>query len=227
MKPESIYNMKFQLLVFLATCSGCLGKRWSQVYSDRPGIILESPRVTNFGTPGREEFCRRGEVVKGFLLKVEPRRPRVDNTALNGIVFFCGKPTNKMEDNPWYLTSKQGRFGMYGPTLNCSTYAIGFRLKSQAYQGAFRDDVAATNLKLICADGVELEGYQHDDEYRDAEYTQGQLCLPGRAICGLQTQVEDYSRLSKKNPILGLKYFGVSHVIASSFHAYFQETTLH
>jgi len=130
---------------------------------------------------------------------VEPYRPRIDNTALNGIAFFCGKALGLLEDDPMYISSKQGRFGSFGPIFNCSTYAVGFSLKSQAYRGSWRDDVAAANLKLICADGEELEGYEEDYDYADAEYTQVQRCPTGRAICGIQTQVEEYQRFGKES----------------------------
>jgi len=193
--------MKSVLIICLCIAfTGCLG---GSSKDPKRGLrsIISSPRLTDWGTEGPFAICPAGKVVKGFTLKIEPRKRRFDNTALNGIVFLCGKPQASMGNSPTYISSIEGPFGTYGPLLNCSSYAVGFQLKSQEHQGPFRDDVAATNLKLICADGEELEGYSEDEEYPDTAYTEPQLCPPGRAICGIQTQVEEYQRLSKFFPV--------------------------
>ena len=113
------------------------------------GFQLESPQITDFGSWGEPEYCQPGKIVTGFQLKVEPKHS-IDDTALNGIRFFCGTPGS--EDQRTNITSKVGYFGNWGKIFNCSTYAVGFELQSQEYQGPRTDDIAANNFKLYCAD---------------------------------------------------------------------------
>ena len=169
--------------------------------------LVNSTKVTDFGVFGEFEDCPDDTLVIGFQLKVETRRPsRFDNTALNGITFFCGNPGTK--ESVLNATSSEGRFGSYRDAQYCPTYAVGFRLKSQSYQGAFTDDVAAVNLKLICADGTEIEGYDEDDNvYPDAKYSEPLRCKEGKAICGLQTQVEGYQFFRKDHSFYKKSYY--------------------
>ena len=158
--------------------------------------VLTSPKVTDFGRWGRFENCSNGLFVSGFQLKVEDYQRRTDNTALNMVLFHCGGGIFKSLQN---ITSSIGSFGTEKESFFCNSYAIGFQLKSQEYQGRNRDDVAAINFKLICADGKEIEGYQETnrEQYSNSSYTAQRVCKPGKAICGLQTQVERRQLLGK------------------------------
>ncbi|CAG7827824.1 unnamed protein product [Allacma fusca] len=155
------------------------------------GFDLESPQITDFGTWGEPTYCPPGEVVTGFQLKVEPKNS-VDDTALNGVRFYCGTPGGSNEDRQ-NITSKVGHFGNWGRVFDCPTYAVGFELQSHEYQGPRGDDTAANNMKLHCAGGGAMEGF-HDNghTYVNSRYTDPQMCPTGKGICAIQTQVERY-----------------------------------
>jgi hypothetical protein len=162
--------------------------------------ILESPQVTNFGQYGPFENCSDGFLVTGFQLKMEAYRRRLDNTALNAVRFFCGNMIFKSLEN---ISSYRGVYGTYQTPKYCSTYAIGFQLMSQTYQGRRRDDVAATNFRIICADGIEIDGYNETSgyEYNNSSYTEARVCSLGQGLCGIQTQVEAPQGLGKMSNI--------------------------
>ena len=169
------------------------------------GFQLESPQITDFGSWGEPDYCRPGQIVTGFQLKVEPKHS-IDDTALNGIRFFCGTPGGS-EDERTNITSKVGYFGNWGKIFNCSTYAVGFELQSQEYQGPRTDDIAANNFKLYCADGVAYEGYNDNGHtFTNSVYTGPQMCSLGQGLCGIQTQVERYQVFGKLHVIKGLLF---------------------
>lgn len=158
--------------------------------------VMESPRVTNWGRWGRPERCTPGLLVTGFQLKVHTKRPNQDNTAMNGVRFSCGAPYYPEYQDMELITSAYERNGRARERKFCEGYATGFQLKSQGDQER-GDDAAAVNMKLICDDGTEIEGYDEQEEYDNATYTEKQMCPDNTAICGLQTQVERLRRRSK------------------------------
>lgn len=76
--------------------------------------------------------------------KVEGKHSVVDDTGLNGIRFYCGRPaTLENEQGVKYVkwenvTGDVGLFGHWGHVLNCTTYAVGFDLEVQAPQGKYK-----------------------------------------------------------------------------------------
>jgi len=64
--------------------------------------ILESPQVSNFGDWGQWDRCPEGEYVVGFQLRTEAwLGPLLDDTALNGIYYYCeapGEEASKLSD---------------------------------------------------------------------------------------------------------------------------------
>lgn len=169
---------------------GAIGARYTPLEDE---VILENPQVTNWGDWARSmETCSAGLLVTGFQLKMEEKVDNQDNTAINGIRFMCGAPFRPGFVNMQQITSNYGRYGKAIEREFCDDfgYAIGFQMKSQKYQGR-GDDVAAANMKLICFDGTELEGYdEQGDFFPESEYTEMQMCPEKMALCGLQTQVE-------------------------------------
>ncbi|CAG7834836.1 unnamed protein product [Allacma fusca] len=127
---------------------------------------------------------------------MEPKST-VDDTALNGIMLYCGQLGLEFKGRT-PITSKVGPFGEWEKLINCPTpmsYAVGFELRSQKYQGTDTDDSAAINMKLYCSDGNVFEGYPESRNYRNARYTGPQMCSAGKGICGIQTEVEAYQFL--------------------------------
>jgi hypothetical protein len=159
-------------------------------------IILENPIVTKAGLWGKLENCTDGFYVTGYQLRVEAYNLYTDNTALNGIRFFCGGPIFRKVEN----ISVSGSFGSPTESKFCPTYATGFQLKSQKYQGITRDDAGAINMKLICEDKTVLEAYEEKNPniYKNSAYTERRECEAGYALCGLQAQIERPQGLGKK-----------------------------
>jgi len=178
--------MKIHIL--LGGISFLLGEFAVGVYADQTNEVLESPKVTNFGDWTTFHNCSPGYLVTGYQLKVEEYSRRFDNTALNGIRFFCG---NSIFRNIQNLTAA-GYYGAPTGRYYCNTYAKGFQMKSQSYQGRSRDDVAAINLRLICADNTTIEAYneRNPDTYKNSSFTAPQICPLDMGICGLQAQIE-------------------------------------
>jgi len=178
--------------------------------------VIASDNVTNFGTWGLWDSCTDKKTVTAFQLKVEPKNSLIDDTGLNGIRLFCGrKPTttttttvppdtvvvNGSSEPIWEnVTSSVGIFGYWGEVFSCRTYAIGFDLEVVPPRGNYRDDKGATNMKLICADGNRIEGFQdngNEHKFDGAIYTGAQTCGTGYGLCGIQTQVEEYQVVGK------------------------------
>ena len=120
----------------------------------------------------------------------------MDDTALNGIRFFCGQ--SPKQSPVWEnVTSTISPFGKWGHILNCTApfYAVGFDLEVQTPQGQVKDDVGATNMKLVCGDGRRLEGYYYNGDdhlYKNVSYVGEQFCPGGYALCGIRTKVEPF-----------------------------------
>jgi hypothetical protein len=55
-------------------------------------------------------------------------------------------------------------------------------------------------MKLICADGAKMEGFNNNGNghlFAGANYTGEQRCPLGYGVCGIQTQVEDYQTVGR------------------------------
>jgi hypothetical protein len=123
--------------------------------------VISSPNLTNYGYWGEWENCPEDSLfVTAFQLKVEPKNSLIDDSGLNGIRLFCGRPqqqqqqndndnANTTEDNEtvtipppepiWRnVTSSVGIFGYWGIVFNCTTYAVGFNLEVVPPQGKYR-----------------------------------------------------------------------------------------
>ena len=150
------------------------------------GIWIESPKVTNFGTWGPEEFCANGSDVTGFRLKVQTDQGILDDTALNAIELHC-TPQEGSEGERHVIISKEGIKGNWGTILECpvGTYVDGFQMRSEELT-AF-DNTAANNVQLFCSDGSVLEGVGMDW----GDWTGPLHCPRDMKVCGLRTQVED------------------------------------
>ncbi|MFQ6397399.1 hypothetical protein ACLMAJ_28605 [Nocardia sp. KC 131] len=58
----------------------------------RANYLIESPRVTNWGSWGVWGECQPGEFAVGMKLKTEPEQGLGDDTALNAIKLLCAAP---------------------------------------------------------------------------------------------------------------------------------------
>ena len=150
-------------------------------------IIISLPQYTIFGGWGEWEYCPSNEFVNAFQLKVEPQQGEfIDDTALNGIKFYCGKIGEEFNSSN-SITSKVGHWGNWGHIFKCLDLSIatGLQLRSERRQGIF-DDTAANNLKMYCLDGIRHEG----DGTLWGRWSPLMTCPKKTAICGFRTQVE-------------------------------------
>jgi len=158
-------------------------------------ILLESPRVTNWGHWGALEMCTPNSYVYGMRIKVNPYQGTFgDDSALNAIELLCisdskrtQQPTKTKSFN--VIKSREGFAGGYGDILECPEpgFATGFQLRSEKDQGWYADDSAANSLKLFCSTGEVIDG--NGMAYGD--WTAERRCPRGLRLCGIRTQVED------------------------------------
>jgi len=151
-------------------------------------VILESPILTYWGDYHPWENCSEGEYVFGMQLKNhEYQGPFYDDTALNGIRFFCGPPgwTEITES----IESGSEFYGVWGQQFLCPTggYISGFQLRSEEDQNLL-DDSAANNLRMFC--NGEQSSYMQGDGLDFGVFTTARHCPAGQAFCGISTQVE-------------------------------------
>lgn len=68
-------------------------------------------------------------------------------------------------------------------------FVQGFKLKSEANQGENNDDVGATNLKMICNNGKEIDG-SGVDKWGTWDSKDYQKCPEHSYYCGAQARLE-------------------------------------
>lgn len=149
--------------------------------------MIESDMLTNWGSWGEPEFCKRGTFVIGFKTKVDQTESGFlrDATALNAIELICSNPKKKR------LRSKQGPWGEWGNETYCSSgFVNGFKFKAEKDRGDFRDDTAANGIELKCSYGQRIKS----SEGKWGEWSEYKFCLNNYYVCGIMTQVEDENR---------------------------------
>jgi len=155
-------------------------------------IWIESPRRTNWGTWGDEEFCPEGQYVYGFRLKVQADQGwLLDDTAVNAIELLCEEPSRTAAEEakpraPTPIRSKEGPQGNWGTVFECDRYHFGhgFELRSE---GPTLDNTAGNNLRLSCTNEYIHQGNGHSW----GDWTGHLNCPRGMWVCGIRTQVED------------------------------------
>jgi len=151
------------------------------------GIWIESPKVTNWGEWGPEEYCNQSHYVTGFRLKVQQNQGIIlDDTALNGIELHC-IPNVPGEGERKIVTSRVGVKGAWGGIKECDpgSYGVGFEMRTE--EPTLFDNTAGNNMRLYCSDGNVLEGVGMDWGI----WTGPLFCPNTMKICGMRTQVED------------------------------------
>ncbi|XP_052443961.1 vitelline membrane outer layer protein 1 isoform X2 [Carassius gibelio] len=104
-----------------------------------------------------------------------------DNTALNGIRLHCIDPSKGS------VQSEVGSWGKWTEIKWCpSGLLTAFQLRVESSQG-IEDDTAVNNIRFRCSRGSLLEG----DGTGWGEWGYMSTTCEGKAICGIQTQVEE------------------------------------
>jgi len=155
-------------------------------YSRQQGHIIESPRVTNWGTWGDWAQCPPFHYVAGMQLKTQYRQDVGDETALNAIRLLC-----VARGSYFPMQSLEGDLGKWGQTFHCpsNSHVIGFQLRSESDQGA-GDNTAGNNLRIICNAVPEriIEG--DGESFGSWTFGSWQECPKGQVVVGFRTQVQ-------------------------------------
>lgn len=158
--------------------------------------VLESKPVTNWGVWGTFDNCTAGTFVQAFQLKTEAYQGSGDDTALNGIRFYCGVRNSGSYTS--VITSTEGGWGTWGSVFSCGFGRgdiYGFQLNVEPYRES-GDDTATNNLRVFCSnDNNPANDFVQGDGQNFGLWSPTEdirRCLPGQAFCGLQTQVEVY-----------------------------------
>ncbi|XP_037025590.1 uncharacterized protein LOC119066963 [Bradysia coprophila] len=173
----------------LSTLSICLLVNKLEARSD---VIqwIESDRITNWGDWGGADYCPEGSYVTGFDLKIEGSQGGGDDTALNSIKLVCTSLKGVYQKD---IVSSEGVWGDYRGRKYCPNgLGNGFELRSESSQGGRRDDTAAVDFNLICANNDGTSANIRGGEILTfGEWrTTNRMCPPETAICGIRTQVE-------------------------------------
>lgn len=159
-------------------------------------LELRSPKVTDWGDWHLFDDCPDGTYVVGMQLRTHLYQGAfADDSALNGIKFFCDNLGNKSTQVT--IVSGEETYGSYGNEYFCDGVATGFQLRSEKYQTIFADDTAANNLRLFCNanSSTVLEG----DGLDFGDWTDPQGCFKRQALCGYSSQIDH--DLKSGNPI--------------------------
>jgi len=162
-------------------------------------FILESPKVTNFGEWQAWENCPQDTYVVGMQLKNHPYQgPFGDDSALNGIRFFCDKIGSMNKEIS--ITSGLGQWGSFGQEFFCNKGVVtGFQLRSAERQ--IVDDSAANNLRIYCNRNQHQEFIEGDGLDLTSSWTEARHCFDKQAICGIQTQVAADNRAGRSTDL--------------------------
>ncbi len=115
---------------------------------------IAAPNAQPWGAWSPIVFCPPGSYVNGYSMRVEAPQGRGDDTALNAITLYC---YNRAGNMVGWIRPHPGIWGNWGPVANCpvGTYANGFQLKVEGFQGS-GDDTGANSLKFRCSDGYSM-----------------------------------------------------------------------
>ncbi|OXA44707.1 uncharacterized protein LOC110857547 [Folsomia candida] len=185
-------------------------------------VVIDSGSPTNWGEWFAFENCPPNTFVFGMQQKNHGEQGAFgEDTALNGVTFFCGPFEASVENltvvkafedgngtEPIVHTAITSQFhdwGSWGKTSNCSKYEIatGFQMRFEPSGGWFVDDTAANNLRLYC-NGRKFE-YLEGDGTSWGGWAQGQWCPAKMAMCGISTQVYYSSGTDDETAMDGLR----------------------
>jgi len=151
-------------------------------------VIIENPILTYWGDWHEWHNCSEGQYVHGMkLMTHEYQTPLYDDTALNGIRFYCGEAGWSSIDE--YVQSGIGDYGVFQLDFLCpiGQFMTGFQMRSEESQNLL-DDTAGNNLRMFC--NGEVNAYIQGDGLDVGVWTSARHCPTGSAICGISTQIE-------------------------------------
>jgi len=168
----------------------------------KANIVIESPHETNWGAWHSWSRCRFGTYAQALQVKTEPYQGAGsydDDTATNGIRFYCGNPYNASTP---YISSGVQEWGAWGNIYACRSddrpvapdgYITGFQLRVEPTL-PIGDDTATNNVRIFCSYpslGIS-EQMKEADGLNFGSWTSERKCNSNQAICAVQTQLEAY-----------------------------------
>jgi len=160
--------------------------------------ILSSPVVTNWGSWLSWTYCQEGTYVTGIyvwkrLLDVNNGQKR-DLAGIVSLSLRCQKPDGTQSNIMEAFAPNVPNDG-WPSYFTCEGVSIGFQMNSQKNRGS-ADDVATDNVQIICSCGPPkrkpyelITGPQGGNQ---GDWTEPQFCNKFQAICGMQTQMQNY-----------------------------------
>lgn len=148
--------------------------------------IIRSEEYTNWGTWKNWEYCPTGKFAQGFRIKVEDYQGGDDDTSVNGIELFCGRPGAQGTTS---IKSDERSFGRWMSVRSCNNLnLIGFQLRAEKDGGSKVDNTAANDLKGLCENGQWQTGGGLD--FGNWQYQR--FCGDYKAINGIQVQTQNW-----------------------------------
>lgn len=142
-------------------------------------------------------FCPPDTFAYEIILKSEGSqgggiRNGNDDTALNGVAFFCRERDGSMRGS---IFSNQGPWGSWVSWASCpdattaASPIVGGRIQIEPYQGSgnSNDDTGANAVRATCSDGTVLIPPARTNW---GSWGPEVSCPPNTAVCGMATKVE-------------------------------------
>lgn len=169
------------------------------------GIILSSPPVTDFGAFDLQngwKHCPEGTYIFGVSAN-QYQASAKDHAGIAHVGFRCVNPQDMQESGILSLKTPAlpgGNQEALKKWFNCDdkgSAAYGFQLYVQPPQTEGRDNVATTNVLLICScEEKAVVKFDHDEDGRDhlGLWTDDQICQPKQALCGFIGQFQTFEK---------------------------------
>jgi len=149
-------------------------------------------------------FCPSGSFVYGFRVRTDSSQDDGDYTALNDIELFCRKPGSLSVTK--MIKSSHMNLGDWGNETFCPSTnnpIVGFKVRDESppFVGAAGEYSALNSIDMYCSQFSEVlqrfGGYVKDQELSThpgiwGDWMPRQFCPKGKAVNGIQTQVQTY-----------------------------------
>jgi aqualysin 1 len=166
-----------------------------------------------WGTWGNIELCNDGEFAYGLRTRIESSQGRGDDTALNTIQLLCRPETSSATPETSIIKSKEGFWGDWSAWSKCAAgeALVSYELKVEGNQGS-GDDTAANAVRMGCrsvrSGTIKPTSTLTPGEQRWGSWGGYRESPIGKAICGIQTKVEDQQGGNRDDTALNdVKFF--------------------
>lgn len=145
-----------EMIVFIGFYyfSSLLGPTIAAAVSCREDVklVLESPRVTNWGTWTSWTYCPSGTAVTGMEMRIERPAPKNDDTAANSVKLICSDGSILLPHGGYWGNWETAVLTNPNRDLKSGSicgHAIGFQVRVEQWADD-QDDTSLNNIKLFC-----------------------------------------------------------------------------